>query len=483
MASPVRRIVSSANFLVTLALLGVLFILVNFTASRRYARWELTAVKISALSDQTIQTLASLKEPVSVIVFYQPASGLYELIRDVLEAYAHRTDKLKIEYVDPEQDIARARQLVKQFDIDVKDPSSLNLVIFASGARNKRLSDPDLAEFDYTGAMGGEPHVKSFKGEDAFTSAIISVTRGTKPLAWFTSGHGEKPLEDKDRLGLSDLGQALAQQDIRAETVTLLERTEIPAEVKLVVVAGPAKRFTEPELQLLQAYLEQGGKLLLLLDPMDDSGLPEWLAHWGITVGNDIVVDPSRRLPLVSAANLFVTEYTLHPIVQKMKTLATLFPLARSVRPAQPAPEGVTATPLAVTSADGWGETQTTVQQFEYNEAQDLKGPVSIAVAAERKIPAKGETPEASARIVVAGDSEFVVNAQLGNLANRDFLLGAVYWLIEEEHLIGIGPKPLNSIKLNLTSRQMTGLFWFSFLAMPLLCGLLGAAMWWWRRT
>ena len=205
MATPVRRIVASANFLISLALLGVLFILVNFVASRRYARWELTAVKISALSDQTVQALQSLQEPVSVVVFYQPGSGLYELIRDLLDAYARRTDKLKIEYVDPEQDIARARQLIKQFEIDVKDPSSLNLVIFASGARNKRLSDPDLAEYDYTGALGGEPRVKSFKGEDAFTSAIISVTRGTKPLAWFTSGHGEKSVEDQGQLGLSAL--------------------------------------------------------------------------------------------------------------------------------------------------------------------------------------------------------------------------------------------------------------------------------------
>lgn len=483
MASPVRRVVSSANFLMTLALLGMLFILVNFVASRRYARWELTAVKITDLSNQTIQTLRSLDTPVSVIVFYQPGSGLYELIRDLLDAYARNTDKLKVEYVDPDQDVARAQQLVKQFDISVTDPSSLNLVIFALGTRNKRLSDPDLAEYDYKMGMGGEPRVKAFKGEDAFTSAIISVTRGTKPLAWFTSGHGEKSLESEDQLGLSNLQTALAQQDIKAETVTLLERTDIPSEVQLVIVAGPARRFTGPELQLLETYIERGGKLLLLLDPLDDSGLPEWLIRFGIAAGNDIVVDPARQLPLVSAANLFVTEYTLHPIVQKMKTLATLFPLARSVRPVAPAPEGMTVTPLAVTSADGWGESQTSVEKFEYNEGQDLKGPVSIAVAAERAIPAKGESPAAKARMVAVGDSEFIVNAQLSNLANRDFLLGTVYWLIEEEQLIGIGPKALNAIKLNLTNQQMTGVFWFSFLAMPLLCGLLGAAMWWWRRT
>jgi len=61
-------------------------------------------------------------------------------------------------------------------------------------------------------------------------------------------------------------------------------------------------------------------------------------------------------------------------------------------------------------------------------------------------------------------------------------LLGAFYWLIEQEQLIGIGPKPLEAMKLDLTSAELRGLSWFSFLAMPLACGLVGAGVWWVRR-
>jgi hypothetical protein len=290
--------------------------------------------------------------------------------------------------------------------------------------------------------------VSAFKGEDAFTSAIIAVTRGTAPTVWFTSGHGEKTVDDPEPQGLSDLRDALTQQDVAVETVTLLERAEIPAEAKLVVIAGPTRRFTNQEIDLLQAYLTRGGKVLALLDPLDESGLAEWLGGWGILIGDDIVVDPARQLPFVSAANLFVTEYAPHPLVEKMKTLATLFPLARSVKP-----EGVVVTPLALTSPGGWGETQTSAQPFEFTEGQDLKGPASIAAAAERTIPAQGETPAAVARMVVIGDSDFATNAQLPNVGNRDF------------------------------GSQLTGVFWFSFLALPLALGALGALMWWTRRT
>jgi hypothetical protein len=68
------------------------------------------------------------------------------------------------------------------------------------------------------------------------------------------------------------------------------------------------------------------------------------------------------------------------------------------------------------------------------------------------------------------------------NVGNRDLLLGSIYWLTEQEQLIGIGPKTLESIRLQLTGSQLSGIFWFSFLGLPAAFGLLGAGMWWLRR-
>ncbi len=475
-----RRVLASTNVVATLALLGALFILVNFIASRRYARWDLTQQQLTALSGQTVQALRALEEPVSVVVFYQPSHRLYGLITDVLNEYQRVSPKLQVEFVDPERDIARARQLAKEFAIE-----DLNVVVFKSGDRRKPLSDTELADYDYSAAqLGGEPRVAAFKGEDAFTSALITVTRQTSPLVWFTAGHGEKALDAQDPAGLATLNRTLQQQGISTETVTLAERPAIPPEVQLVVIAGPTRRFLDHELGLLQAYLEAGGRLLALLDPSEEAGLDGLLDRWGVALGHDIVVDPSHQLPFVSAANLLVTDYTQHPIVDKMRTLVTLFPLARSVRPSQPAPGGITVTPLAVTSPAGWGETRTEVSTFAFEEGQDIKGPVSIAVAAERPTSPAAEAGDGGrpARLVVIGDSDFAMNAQLGNVGNRDLVLGILYWLIQEEQLIGIGPKALESIRLHLTAPQLNQMFWFSFLAMPGVLGLTGVGMWWLRR-
>jgi len=479
----IRRGLATLNVAATLMLLGVLLILVNFLASRRYVRTDLTKTKITELSDKTTQILKQLQEPVTIIVFYQPTHRLYELIRDLLREYAAVNQRLQIEYVDPEQDIARARQLATQFDID-----RTNLVVFQSGlpappvggaqagTRHKYLSDAELAEYDYANiALMGQPSLKAFTGEEAFTSALISVTQAVQPLMWMTTGHGEKSVDDLEPLGLADLNKYLERENMRVESVTLLEKPAIPQTVNVLIVPGPTRRFVEQEIALVDTYLQQGGRLLALLDPSQDTGLEELLLRWGVQLGHNIVIDPARQLPFVSAANLFVTTYTQHPIVEKMQTLMTLFPLTRSVQPMTDL-QGLQATALALTSPQGWGETNTDSTTFEFNEETDLKGPVPIATAVSRE-------DESPTRLVVIGDSDFAANGQLGNVGNLDLVLGTLNWLAAQEQRIGIGPKPLESIKLSLTASQMTGVFWFSLTALPGLSILLGLGMWWIRRN
>src|SRR3989338_4070754 len=466
----------SLNVAATLLLLGALFILVNYVSSRRYTRWDLTHQRLATLSEQTRQGLTGLTEPVSITVFYQPEHRLHWLTRDLLKEYARFAPSLKIEYVDPEQDLARARQLVEQLQIQ-----DANLVVVRVGERTKHLADPDLAEYDYeTFTTTGEPRVKAVKGEQALTSALLAVTQAKTPRVWVTTGHGEKDMEAATPDGLTDFKKALEQQNMQVEAVPLIQHTEIPGDVRVIVVPGPARRFTESEVQLLGRFLDDGGGLLALLDPLTDTGLEPLLQRWGILGGNDIGVDPTRQLPFMSAANLFVTTYTQHTVVEKMKTLMTLFPLARSVRPVAPAPEGLAVSPLAMTSPEGWGESKTAESTFAFADGEDLNGPVSVAAAARRTRP---DGVPSGGRLVVVGDSEFVINAQLTNVGNRDFALAAVNWLAQQEQLIGITPKPLETVRLNLTGAELQRVLWIVFLALPALCALAGVGVWWRRRT
>lgn len=483
-----KALLRSLNAAAAVVLIGVLLIMVTWISGRRYARWDLSRQQLSTLSGQTRQVLGSLREPVRVTVFFEPGHRLLPLVRDLLKEYEQASPQVRVEVVDPQQDVARAQQLVQELQLD-----ALNLVIVQSGASNKHLSEADLAEFDYaTMTVEAQPRVKAFKGEAAVTSALLNVTQPEQPLIWFATGHGEKPLASEEPLGISGVKRHLEQQNMRVEEVTLLERQTLDESVDLIVLAGPTHRLTDHEVSLLDGLLARGGGVLILLDPLTDTGLEPWLMPWGITADAAIVVDPARALPFVSAGNLFVTTYTEHPIVKRMKTLMTLFPLARPMRPTSPPREGYDVNPLALTSPQGWGETTTGNENFAFDAAADVAGPVAIAAAAERApateaAEAADGSPEApqrgGGRVVAIGDSDFLVNAQLANVGNRDFLQGCVQWLVAQEQLIGIGPKTLETLKLSLTASQLTMLQALLLLGFPALVVAAGAAVWWRRRT
>ena len=108
----------------------------------------------------------------------------------------------------------------------------------------------------------------------------------------------------------------------------------------MIVVAGPSTDLLPTEADLLRAYLEEGGKLLLMLDPPDteeDPPQPNLIAlanEWGIEVGSDVVVDASGvgQLLGTDASVPVASSYPPHAITDGFNLL-TAFPLARSVRP------------------------------------------------------------------------------------------------------------------------------------------------------
>src|SRR5690606_11855171 len=95
---------SSVSVLLVLAIL----VGVNWIATRQHKRWDLTAARQFSISDQTRRVLDELEAPVNVKVFARDTD--FQRFRDRLDAYTYVTDKLQVEYVDPDKQPALARQ-------------------------------------------------------------------------------------------------------------------------------------------------------------------------------------------------------------------------------------------------------------------------------------------------------------------------------------------------------------------------------------
>jgi ABC-type uncharacterized transport system involved in gliding motility auxiliary subunit len=472
---------------VGIVLAAALVLGVNDLAARHWKRFDWTRAQVYSLSETTKKTLDALQKPVQVTVFMTQRSRLAPEVKELLTRYRARSPKIEVEYLDPERNPARAEVFFKE------SGAKASTVAFRSGDRRKYVEEDKLADFDYAGAgMGGVPSVKAFKGEEAFTSAILLVTESRQPKVVFSKGHDEQALDSAERgRGYAEVKQLLERDNMTVATWDSLGKGGLPADADVVVVAGPKLAFLAPEADALEKYLAGGGRVLLLLDPVlpgpgappPDLGLKGFLDKYGLRVEDDIVIDPANALAQMGAEVVLADRYGSHPIVQSLSAakLPLVFQLARSITRAEKPPQGVSETMLVETSPEGWGETNLRQLDVEIKkEPGDTPGPVSIAVALG---PAEEKKPDPKApRAVVIGSSRFVTNGAIGNGANGIFFANAIHWLAGSEKQIGIPPKTVEQASLSMTESQVIRIGWAAIVGLPVFAILVGIWVWYRRR-
>ncbi len=477
-----KRIVSTSATLVAVLLAVALTVMVNWLGYRHYVRADWTASNIYSLSAKSLGIVEGLDIPVRVIVFMTPTTPLFEETKELLDRYQAASPEISVEYIDPDREPLKTQQLADEFDV-----TAANTVVFIAGDNKKYVTSDQLAEYDYSQAQYGQPpKLKAFKGEQAFTAAILGVVNPRQPKVCFTTGHGERDLSGTGADGMSQLRDALTKENMTTDTVSLLSGA-VPEGCDTLAIVGPKAPFTDAEKSAISAYLDGGGRVIALLDPVlggrsRPSGLKDLLAAHGAQLQDDLVVDPSRRLPFFDLSAVYASDFKPHPVTEGLEGLAVLLPVARSVK-AEPG-QGMTATPLVTTSADGWGETDLAGilagTPIDKDDA-DIPGPVTLAVAAQAETGDEAK-PENGWRLVVVGDSDFVSNGQLVNAGNLNLATNAFNWLAQREQALGIAPREPEQVQLFLSASQMRTVNLVALLLLPGLAVMLGVVAWWRRR-
>jgi ABC-type uncharacterized transport system involved in gliding motility auxiliary subunit len=473
-----RRSASTAAVVLGL----VLFAGVNWIGGRHWWRGDWTSSGVYSISETTRKTVAGLTQPLRITVFMTRRSPLYQPVSELVNRYRALSSKIEVEFVDPEQNTLRGKQLVDEFGI------RQSTVVFRAGDRKKYVEEEKLADFDFAGGMGGgPPQIKAFKGEQAFTAAILDVIENRVTKIYFTAGHGEPALESAEpRRGLAEIKQALERQNQTVAAWSALGKSDLPADAAVVVVAGPRTAFLEPETGAIAKFLSGGGRVLVLADPVlptagappADFGLGALLASYGLRLDNDIVIDPANAIPQVGPETLIANHYGTHPIVRSFSSeFPVVFPLARSVGKLDKPPAGIADAMLVETTPEAWGETSLSKLDEVKKDSADVAGPVAIAMVAS---PSDEKKP--GGRLVVFGNSRFISNGLVGNGGNANLFLNAVAWLAGRDRLVGIAPKTPEQASLTMTRSQVNRIGLVAILGMPGFAILLGVWVWYRRR-
>lgn len=200
---------------------------------------------------------------------------------------------------------------------------------------------------------------------------------------YFTEADGEASRFNRDATGLSRFAGLLTE--LGAQLETLEWRTSFPTDASLIVVAGPVSDFDAGETARLWTYMQNGGKVLLLADPVTfdrqrpqgltlDSGIFQLLwTDLGVRVRNDIVLTEG------------IVPTFLPTPVPVMEVPPTVEPAAEATAEAgaEATEEAVVAAPIVVTAtpAAGMAAPQLNFTTSDLDEDSPLTGSINNGLA------------------------------------------------------------------------------------------------------
>jgi ABC-type uncharacterized transport system involved in gliding motility auxiliary subunit len=418
-------------------LIFVILGFVNYLAFKNVVVWDVTKTKRNSLTDQTYNVLKDIKGEVEFKIFSLKKD--YELVRSLVELYRLKKNDIKISFVDAEL----APQAVQEAGV-TKVPS----IEIKSGTKRKVVSNLN---------------------ELSLTNALIKVSRSDDPTLYFSIGHGELNLNSQENEGGSHLATMLASNTFQLRPLNLRESSQIPDDAKVLVIWGPKEGFFPSEIKAIESYLEKGGRLMLALDPdVNSKGREELMAllkKYDLTMTNDLVIDRIKHangsqgtVPVIHKFN------EKHPITKEFEGTVFL-PLVSSVRIAN---NNVDWTLLGWSNRfpASWGETnpqELVSMKMTYNEGQDNKGPLGYFAAYEND----------KTKMVVFGNSTFVINTYRKFPKNFMLYLNSMNWLAGEERLIAFNNPVIEDRPIFMSKNQIGIIFYFTVIFCPLLLAII----------
>ena len=284
---------------VVAVLVVVLNVVVSLLADRFPINIDLTQNKLFSLSDNSVEIAKSINKDVQVIVFgsedlyknpnmgsdYYQVEALYKEIYKALQQYtSYSGGKVTVKYEDLNLNPQLATQYTK-YEVTSGD------ILLLCGDRYQKASFNDMYEISGDGYT--QAQTVSSKVEVTLASRIKNVMRDTVQVVTAFVGHEE----DEDTV--SALKSIYEANGYEFKELNLASSEEIDANTVAGLIVGPTKDFTAEEIERLQKWLDNDGKLDRNLMVFADfqaecKNLYEFLnVEYGLEVTDNLVMETS----------------------------------------------------------------------------------------------------------------------------------------------------------------------------------------------
>lgn len=440
----------------------VLAVLVNLLVGAipsKYTELDLSEAKMYTLSDSSRKLVQGMDQDVTI--YYLCETGSEDaILTKLLDHYAEESSHLRWEQKDP----ALYPTFAAQYG--ASDAAAGSLIV-VSGDDSVVLDAADLYEYDYSDYYTTGSANVTFGGEKQITSAIYKLTAAEESHVYYTTNHGEQA-------PTSSLTEALEAQNLDLQPLDLLTST-IPDDCSLLIINAPASDFASDglvdETSQLQAYLENGGKVLLTTSAfVDTPNLDAVMAQFGLAREPGLVVEGDAGHALYGYPYSLFPDYGTTEESTALngvnKGSHVMLSVAQGITVTET--DGVAAEPLLNTSEDSYSKADLDENTSSEKDSGDVDGPFSLAVWARND--------STGAEVIWIGcpnmDNEQLYQSVPGNLT---FLQGCAASMVGQEILIDTKALEAEPITVAASSAMTLGMV-FVFL-LPAAVLIAGAAV------
>lgn len=386
-----------------------------------------------ALAPETLDLLKKLDRPVKVTVNLGAQSNRTALLKELAVNYARASQgQLSFTFLNPQTETA-------------------------GGPDGPRLVEDNTARVE---AEGFGENLAYFS-ETSLNASLTRLLIPERRLIYFLNTFGEKTVGDNGPNGLSLWAENLSGQRLMATDYYWPEGDPIPPEAAAVVLAGPRAPLGELRETILLNYLKNGGRVLIMVDPLTVAVSPEFWRPFGLEFKDGLVIDPEGNLAGTDETFVLCRDYPAHPLTRSLAR-PSLWPLAGAFSTFEKGRAELETETYAVAQSSfaSWLESDAASLAEgspRYQPEADLGGPLVLAAASSLK---------SGGRLLALADSELAVNNFSGFSGNQAFISAAIHWLLDGE--AALPPKAEKASELIFSRISAKLAFWLPVLVWPL---------------
>jgi len=425
-----RRVSTSAHAGLMLALSVIFLMSMNFVASERDVRKDVSYFKVSHPSDGSLAMVKHLDQDVRVILFWERANDVLGQVRPYFDELSEGSGRIQVD----ELDFDLQPQLAREHKV-----KGNGYVLLVTGDGDKEQGQAFEIGTELTRAR------KALKRLDGtFQQHFAKVVRPERSV-YLTAGHAERTSVDNPRdpgEGSKTINALFQRLNLKNKKLSISEGlgAAVPDGSSAVIIAGPREKFMPAEVDTLIKYVREGGRLLMMVDPGVDNGLAPLLEALGLELMDGVIASERQHMRPrhgggpSDRAIVFSNAYTSHPtmtaVMRNQRDMATVFyrgvamKAADSWKDQKPKPK--INFPL---KANGFWRDRDGNFERDAGEGKEMVNMIGV-------VSLKGDDGK-EGRAVVIGDGDFMTDRLAANNGNMLVFVDSLAWLIGNEELVG----------------------------------------------